>query len=257
MTEAEKINAMLQALMAEQARQQSAQEQPAQDTGASARNPDGTYGTPPEGMIANPYTGQMTERSLIAGNVDPMTAGQAFRRGGTQGLSFNFGDEIQGRVDAMSQSGGTSEERYAFGRERARAMNEAARDQHGGAYLAGEIGGGIAAAGASAPLTFGASTLGQAALRGGAIGAAEGATYGLGRGENLNDRLGNAVTDGAIGALGGVAAPYAIAGGGGRSDGIPDDGRLGHSGPRQSARIGARRRRVGGRTARLPRGPSI
>lgn len=199
-----------QALALAEAEQQ--QRQAATPSGADARNPDGTYGAPPEGMIANPYTGQMTERSLLAANVGPVSGGQAFARGGVQGLSFNFGDELQGRVDAMSQEGGTSDERYAFGRERARAMNETAQEQRPGAYLAGEIGGGVVAAGASAPLTFGAATLGQAAVRGGAIGAAEGVAYGMGRGENLDDRLGNALTDGALGAGLGIAAPYAIAG---------------------------------------------
>ena len=39
------------------------------------KNPDGTYGKPPEGMVLNPNTGQFTSRELLANTMAPNAAG--------------------------------------------------------------------------------------------------------------------------------------------------------------------------------------
>jgi len=207
MNESEMLDALIADLMAKQG-----QSQPGRSQGPQ-RNSDGTYGTPPEGMIANPYTGQMTDRNMLKSNMNDTTRGGAFARGGRQGVYFNYADEAQGAIDGMRGGPGTFQERYEFGRERARAGDELAQEQHGGSYTAGQIGGGVVAAGATAPLAYGATTLGSAAKIGAGLGAVEGFAHGTGRGEGASDRISKGITDATVGAGVGIAAPYAMEGG--------------------------------------------
>lgn len=100
---------------------------------------------PPEGMVMNPYTGQMTSRELLANTMDPSRAGSA-AAGAYRGMSFATGDELQGALNAITPGPGTMGERYAYGREYQRAVEDAARRDAGGAFTAGEIGGALATA---------------------------------------------------------------------------------------------------------------
>lgn len=109
-------------------------------------NPDGTYGEPPEGFFTDPRTGAMTSRELLANNMSP-NAATAAAKGAQQGLSFGFGDEVQGAMAAASPwMGGSAGERYTLGREYARAQEDAARRDRPGATTAGEIGGALGTA---------------------------------------------------------------------------------------------------------------
>lgn len=193
-------------------------------------NPDGTYGEPPEGMVLNPRTGQMTSRELMANNMDPSAAKSA-AVGAHQGLSFGFGDEAQGVLNAAIPGKGTMADRYAYGREYMRAMEDAARRDNPGATTAGEVGGALATAltpmgaggqiaaktgqvvpravsqvAARAPLTTRAASSA-------AQGAAMSGLYGWGSGEGgVSERAGNARNAAMVGAGVGAAVPFAGAG---------------------------------------------
>lgn len=173
------------------------------------KNPDGTYGQAPEGMIANPMTGQMTNRDLLGGQFTPNQAGAA-AGGLMQGLGFGFGDEAIGLAGLVE--GGP--EMGAFRREQARGMLEAQEAAspwtYGGAQVAGAVGSSLAG-GAAAGLQA-APTLAGRAVQGAGMGAVEGALYGAGTGEGMADRATGAATMGTIGALVGAAAPYAVQG---------------------------------------------
>lgn len=188
-------------------------------------------GLPPEGMVYNPNTGQMTSREMIANNVQPNMA-EAATYGGAQGATFNLSDEATGAINAVIPGGGTMGERYDFGREYARGMLDAARRDHPVATLSGEIGGAIStgtALGKGAQSVANSGTLGteaSAVLRaastppqtlrsaipqGAAVGAAYGSAYGAGGGEGgAENRVGNAVDTAKWGALFGGVAPAAI-----------------------------------------------
>jgi len=182
---------------------------PAAPPAQAVRNADGTYGQPPEGMFLNPITGQMTDRSMLAAQVNP-TRGEAIRGGAMQGLGFGFGDELAGLAGRIQ--GGP--DMGTFRREQARATLGAQQEAFPFSYGAGEVGGGVASslAGAGAlglgiPATM-AGQMGQGA----ALGAVEGALYGFGGGEGIGDRAGDAATTGGFGALVGGAAPAVIQG---------------------------------------------
>ena len=173
------------------------------------KNPDGTYGQAPEGMIANPMTGQMTNRSMLGAQTAPTQADAAM--GGTmQGLSFRMGDELMG-LGGLIEGG---PEMGAFRREQARGTLEAQQAAYPWTYGGGEIGGGIATslAGGQALGLQAAPTLGGRAVQGAGMGAVEGALFGFGGGEGVVDRGVDAATMGTIGGLVGAAAPYAVQG---------------------------------------------
>ena len=173
------------------------------------KNPDGTYGQAPEGMIANPMTGQMTNRDLLGAQSEPSRAG-AIAGGAMQGLGFGFGDEAMG-LAGMIEGG---PEMGTFRREQARGMLEAQEAAspwtYGGAQVAGAVGSSLAG-GAAAGLQA-APTLAGRAVQGAGMGAVEGALYGAGMGEGMADRATGAATMGALGGLVGAAAPYAVQG---------------------------------------------
>jgi len=182
---------------------------------ADARNSDGTYGTPPEGMVVNPQTGQMTERDLLAGvmarngisNTESAVGG--FARGGT----FGFNDEILGAANAVLPGPGTMSERYAYGRERARALEQAQEAVNPNFFLGGEVGGGVGTALTyGVPAIAGRGLLGSMAA-GAGVGGAEGLAYGYGTGEgSAAERAKNAGQYGLLGLAMGGAAPVATAG---------------------------------------------
>lgn len=173
------------------------------------KNPDGTYGQAPEGMIANPMTGQMTNRDLLGAQTAPTQADAAM--GGTmQGLSFRMGDELMG-LGGLIEGG---PEMGTFRREQARGTLEAQQAAYPWTYGGGEIAGGIATSlgGGQALGLQAAPTLAGRAGQGAVMGAAEGALFGFGGGEGVGDRAQDAAWMGGIGGLVGAAAPYAVQG---------------------------------------------
>ena len=85
-----------------------------QDEGPQ-RNPDGTYGEPPEGYITDTRTGGMTSRELMAQR-EP-TRGEAVVANTLRGLSFGGSDEAMGAIHALVPGDGSMRERYEFGRD--------------------------------------------------------------------------------------------------------------------------------------------
>lgn len=194
--------------LAAAAAKRKAGQQPAQ------RNPDGTYGQPPEGMFYNPQTGQMTERPLIKEHVSRQGVSNlgSFMAGAGRGASFGGVDELAGGVNALIPGKGTAQERYVAGREMARAREEAAQEANPNFFLGGEVTGGVSAAAPySVPLMAGRS-LGGAAVVGAGLGAAEGTAYGALTGESPEERARQALTYGTAGLALGGALPVATAG---------------------------------------------
>lgn len=163
-------------------------------------------------FFANPYTGQMTSRELLANNMQPNVA-QAAQIGAMQGLSFSGADEVIGGVNAALPGPGTMGERFKFGQEYTRAADEAAMRDHKGVRIGSEVAGGAmtgAAAGYGAlPRTAG---LGQKTIAGGLIGTGEGAVYGALEGEGLEGRARSARNNAAVGGTVGAMVPPALAG---------------------------------------------
>ena len=87
----------------------------------------------PDGMVTNPTTGQITERSLMAGNMEPGLLA-AMGQGYMQGYSWSGADELAGAV------GGD------YARERFRAANDAAWRDHPVATFLGALAGGVGGA---------------------------------------------------------------------------------------------------------------
>lgn len=179
----------------------------------------------PEGMVYNPSTGAMTERALLREHVastpsllgqavgaDGITNADAAVAGAARGATFGGVDEMAGAVNAVVPGRGTMGERYAFGREMARAIDEAAAEKSPALHTGGEIvGAGATALGYSLPAMAGKSTA-AAVGTGAGIGAGEGALYGALTGEGAQDRRMGALQYGALGAAVGGAAPIATSG---------------------------------------------
>lgn len=151
----------------------------------------------------------------------------AFGRGVGEGASFGFGDELVGGLGwagqglenlvTGQQEGDLSMEAAGnIAREASRGRQDAAREQRGGAYLGGNIAGGVATAlvpvGAVASIgargvqgANAARTGWQTARLAAGIGAAEGAVAGFGTDEgDFMDRLDGAMIGAGVGA---IAAP--------------------------------------------------
>lgn len=116
---------------------------------------------------------------------------EALARGGVQGATLGFGDEIMGAIGG-SYDAYTSDKKFADAykerRDETRRNNEAAKKAHGNLYTGGEVGGGLA--------TF--LIPGAAGLKGAAL---LGAASGLGNSESdtVTGDLGNAALGGALG----------------------------------------------------------
>lgn len=152
----------------------------------------------------------------------------AAKRGAVQGMSLNFGDELQG----ISEAGGANEDRngidhlilglyrYFTGNPEAkkkydevvareRDLNKTAEEQHPAANMAGAIGGSLLLP--APPGAQGAGLLprmGTAA----ATGAGYGAVAGAGAGDGAEGRTVGALVGGATGGLIGGAAPAVVEG---------------------------------------------
>ena len=116
----------------------------------------------------------------------PPTILESAARGALQGASFGFADEIAG---ALGSAFGPKT--YVQARDESRKAYEAAKAENPKAYLAGEVGGGLAsavvpggvlgkAAEGGAAVAEAAPTIGRLALRGAASGAAYGGAQALG-----------------------------------------------------------------------------
>lgn len=141
---------------------------------------------------------------------------ESVARGGLQGVTMGFSDEIGGALKAAFKSGGTFGERYRKERDAIREANDRARKSSPIAYGVGDILGGlvptVATAGAGAAAEAG--TVARAALSGAAQGAASGVGYSdeQGVGGILKDAAKGAVIGGATGALAGKATSSAVEG---------------------------------------------
>lgn len=183
---------------------------------ADPRNPDGTYGDPPEGMVLNPYTGQMTERALLEGSIAQRPnegVATSAARGVGRGVTFGGVDELSGAVSAAIPGPGTAKERYDFGREYVRAAEGAAESRNPTAFPIGEIGGGMSAALGYGMPAMASRGMGGAMAGGSLVGGAEGLTYGALTGEGGKDRFKRAAQFGTAGAALGGAIPRVTASG--------------------------------------------
>lgn len=135
-------------------------------------------------------------------------------RGLGQGATFGFEDELRGGIlggyDALTSDESFSDA-YTTRRDEIRALNEQAREANTGAYMGGELIGGIASGIAAAPLTGGASFAGGAARMARTLGA-QGALAGLGysEAEDLGGMAQSAAIGGTLGAVGGTVTAYGM-----------------------------------------------
>lgn len=166
--------------------------------------------------------------------------GESLRRGGAQGASLGFSDELAGlassglgyardtakRVASGNLDGITGDDmvrmfsRYMESRDGSRAKDDAARKANPGLFLTGEIAGGsVIPGGASASGTGLAARIGRGMLAGGAAGAVQG--IGTSRGENMSEVLRDGTKGGAIGAAVGGTIPVIGAGASRAIDALP------------------------------------
>lgn len=199
------------ALAAAARKQRDAQAAPEPDP----QNPDGTYGQPPEGMVTDPRTGQMTSRELMSNDMQKRGVSNAESAviGGAAGATFGGADEAFGGIYAITPGEGSVGDRYDFGRERARAMQDASQAQnpimHGGAEIAGAVSVPLGALDRTRQGAGLAMRTGQSIAAGTGIGTG----YGFLNGEGgFEDRLDGAETGAKWGAVGGAAAPIIGAG---------------------------------------------
>lgn len=175
----------------------------------SARNPDGTYGQPPEGFVLNPQTGQMEDlRSPVNPNIPTGLLNTAMIGGG-QGLGFGGFDET---VAGLSAALGGD---YDYDVARVREAERRAQEENPVTYWGTKIPGAVASSVSALRLLGinpqGASLFGTMG-RGAGIGAAEGTVWGALEGEGgLADRARNAIGTGILGAAVGGAAPAVTA----------------------------------------------
>lgn len=178
------------------------------------RNPDGTYGQPPEGFVLNPTTGQMEDlRSPNNPNMPPNDAIGAFAIGGGKGAGFAGADEAY--AAAKAAMGGD----YNYELSRAREIDRRAAEDHPLAYYSGLVPGAANSAlmawrAAGAPASTGA-LWGRGGLmaQGAKMGGAEGVLWGALEGETPQGRLANAFKNGLLGTAIGGAAPAVVAAG--------------------------------------------
>ncbi|UAB89697.1 hypothetical protein I5192_03165 [Ruegeria sp. SCSIO 43209] len=169
------------------------------------RNADGTYGTPPEGMIYNPDTGQMTSRDLLTEHHRQTgSQGGAALRMAPHGTTLGLSDEA---VALGSMVRGKDAANFALENERAKI--DANRSEYPVTSIASEVAGGLAVPATILSNSGKATSFGQAVKQGAKAGAGTGAIYGLGEGEG-EGRLRSAGF-GLIGGAAGGAASVPVA----------------------------------------------
>lgn len=148
-----------------------------------------------------------------------MGVGEGMLRGGFQGGTLGFGDEIiAGGAAALHplfnpDDGSNISQRYDHYLKSERDKISAFRDQNPGLSLLSEIGGAAPLAIATGGAAMTGRGAGEVALRGAGMGAGEGFAYGFGSGEGLNDRLESAAVGTGVGAVAGASTPIIAAGG--------------------------------------------
>lgn len=175
-------------------------------------NADWRNAQPPEDMVTDPRTGQMTSRELMANDMQQrgVSNAESLVTGGAAGATFGGADEAFGGLMAAIPGEGSMSDRYAFGRERARAMQDASRAEnpiaHGVSEVAGAVSvpSGVAMSGASLP-----AKVAKGAAAGGVGGGAFGFLGAEGGAENRKDA---ALESAKLGAALGGAAPVVGAG---------------------------------------------
>ena len=172
------------------------------------RNPDGTYGLPPEGFVLNPATGQMEDmRSPNNPNI-PTGRAASFGVGAGQGLGFGGFDEAVAGLGTLA--GGD----YDYDLARMREVDRRASEDHPGFYYGGLVPGAVASSvslGKALGINPTGPTMGSNMARGAGIGMGEGALWGALSGEGGAPARGrNAVTNALIGGLVGGAAPPVV-----------------------------------------------
>lgn len=154
-------------------------------------------------------------------------------RGGLQGATMGFGDElIGGGVTSLIQAGANmlpkslaqkwdvaqapAGDAYRFGRDEERKANAAAQKAHKWAYLGGNVAGGLASAAVTPGFAAAKGAgLGMRALAGLGNGVAQGAVFGLGASEakDVAGMVKDTLTGGVVGGALGGALPVVGAGG--------------------------------------------
>jgi hypothetical protein len=130
---------------------------------------------------------------------------ESLLHGAEQGLTFGFGDEVNGGIQALiAKAMGDKQdfgELYRLNRDTFRREDASAEAAHPGYYLGGNLAGGLA----TAPLFPGGTgkTLGQLVLQGAKVGAGTGAAYGLGssNADLTRGEFGRAAADTTLGGL--------------------------------------------------------
>lgn len=146
-------------------------------------------------------------------------------RGGLQGLSLKFGDELSAVLEALTPQAvnralgqediagdGTFRERYERARDWLRARNANAEASNPKTYLAGEVAGSalpLVTPAAVAAMPVRGASLGARVAQGAAVGGALGAVTGAGNASTLADVPGEAFRGGGVGLVGGAALPAA------------------------------------------------
>lgn len=174
-----------------------------------AKNPNGTYGQPPEGFVMNPRTGQMED--LRSPNNPATATGRmgAVGLGAGQGFSYDMLDETVGALEGMT--GGSAE----YGREVIREKDRRAKEDYPLSYNVPKVGSAIWTSlglGKALGLTGATGSVAERGLQGAKLGGLEGLLFGAGQGEGMADRVKGALTYGAAGGTIGAVAPFAIEG---------------------------------------------
>lgn len=162
--------------------------------------------TAPDEFFLNPYTGQMTSRELLQGQIqDDLSRKQTVPMMAAHGASLGTSDEaawLAGRIGGKPKFG-DKKDVAKFEMEKQRAFIDASREKFPYSTLAAEVGGGSVVPGAvfkdGARATSTLGILGKAAGSGGVTGG----LYAVGEGEGVG-RLRDAPVGMALGAAGGV-----------------------------------------------------
>ena len=154
--------------------------------------------------------GVSTNSEAISDFKRKMGAGIA---GAVNGATFGLADEATGLIGGVGSmlSGDGFSSGYTSERDAVRAEHAKRQQADPMEYGAGQIGGAVVPAIATAPLATGATGLGTVG-RGIALGGAEGALHGFGNGEGMDGRIDGAKWGAVSGAAFGGAVPMAVGG---------------------------------------------
>lgn len=134
----------------------------------------------------------------------------AFGRGAADTVAFGFDDEIAGAIHAALTDSTRDESIASF-----RQGKEQAQADRPGWYLGGQVGGGAASMLIPGANIARSATMLPAMAKGGAVGLAQGALYGMGDAEGtIGERASQSLDDAAAGGIAGAVAPPLLRGAG-------------------------------------------